>query len=192
MAQFSRSLWLQSARWELRALPSLCFSRNLWYTNSLQAIFPFLMIAFMIISISLWSPWFSQPVCIFVPCWVDFPLCLNFISHFQYKIWVLFHNYTQVCFYMHKDFATTIMHELIEQFHNENMEKTRRANAQMIHIRHTYRTFSQSSSLHNQSSLWTFELLHTTLQQKDCTSASFPVTLWPYVNNKVIQTGMKW
>ena len=59
--------------------------------------------------------------------------------------------------------------------------RTRRANAQMIHIRHTYRTSSQSSPLHNQPS-WAFALLHTTLQQNDCTSSQFPITLWPSVN----------
>ena len=36
----------------------------------------------------------------------------------------------------------------------------------------------QSSPLHSQSS-WIFKLLHATLQQNDCTSSSFPVTLWP-------------
>ena len=44
-------------------------------------------------------------------------------------------------------------------------------------IHHTYRTSSQSSFLYNQPS-WTFVLLHPTLQQNDCTSSTFPVTLW--------------
>ena len=60
----------------------------------------------------------------------------------------------------------------------------------MIYIRHTYRTSSQSSSLHNQPS-WTSELLHSTLQQNTCTSLTFPVTLWPWVNIKIIQIGIK-
>ena len=38
---------------------------------------------------------------------------------------------------------------------------------------------------------WTFELLYATLQQNDCTSSRFPVTLWPWMNIKVIQTGIK-
>ena len=53
------------------------------------------------------------------------------------------------------------------------MHYTRRANAQTIHICHTYRTYSQSSPLHNQPS-WTFELLHAALQQNDCKSSTFP------------------
>ena len=68
-------------------------------------------------------------------------------------------------------------------------EKTRRANAQMIHIHHTYRTSSQSSPLHKQLSQ-TSELLHATLQQNNCTISSFLLTLWPWVNIKVIQTGI--
>ena len=43
---------------------------------------------------------------------------------------------------------------------------TSKANAQTIHIRHTYRTCSQSSSLLNQPSR-TFELPHTNLQHND-------------------------
>ena len=68
--------------------------------------------------------------------------------------------------------------------------KARRANAKMIYICHTYRTSSQSSPFHNQSSL-EFELLHATFQQNDCTSSSIPTTLWPWVNVQVIQTGIK-
>ena len=53
---------------------------------------------------------------------------------------------------------------------------TRRANAQTIHIHHTYRTFSKSSHLHNQPSL-IFQLLYATSQQSSCylewTSRSF-------------------
>ena len=37
---------------------------------------------------------------------------------------------------------------------------------------------------------WTCELLHTTLQQNDRTSSSFPVTLRPWVKINVIQTGI--
>ena len=66
----------------------------------------------------------------------------------------------------------------------------RRVNAQTIHIHHTYRTSSQASSLHNQPSR-TFELLHATFQQRNSTSSSFPVTLWPWVNIRVIQTRIK-
>ena len=47
-------------------------------------------------------------------------------------------------------------------------QKKRRANAQTIHIRHTYSTSSQLSSLINQTS-WTLESLHATLQQNECT-----------------------
>ena len=83
----------------------------------------------------------------------------------------------------------------------------RRANAWTIHICNTrllhkqsifaihdyftnnpylqYRTPSQTSPSHNQSSQ-TFELLHATSQQNDCTSSSFPVNLWPWVNIKTI------
>ena len=43
----------------------------------------------------------------------------------------------------------------------------------------------QSSPLHHQPSR-RFELLHTTLQLNNYTSSSFPVTLWPWVNIKVI------
>ena len=39
-----------------------------------------------------------------------------------------------------------------------------------------YRTSSQSSFSHYQAS-WTFEFLHATFQQNDCTSSSDPVTL---------------
>ena len=60
----------------------------------------------------------------------------------------------------------------------------------MIHIRHTYRTSPQSSPWHNQLSPIS-ELLHATLQQNDCTSSSFPINLWPWVNIKVIQTVCK-
>ena len=45
-----------------------------------------------------------------------------------------------------------------------------------ILIRYTYRTSSQSSPLHNQPSR-TFELLHATLEQNDCTHSWFPLTL---------------
>ena len=47
---------------------------------------------------------------------------------------------------------------------------------------------SDPSRLHNLPSR-TFELLHATLQQNDSTSSSFPVTLWPWLNIKVIQKG---
>ena len=47
---------------------------------------------------------------------------------------------------------------------------------QTIHIHHTYSTSLPSSSLYNQPSP-TFQLLHTTLQQNDCPSSKFPVTL---------------
>ena len=42
----------------------------------------------------------------------------------------------------------------------------------------------------NRSS-WTFELLHTILQHNDCTSSSFPVTMWPWVNIRVIETAAR-
>ena len=57
---------------------------------------------------------------------------------------------------------------------------TRRANAQAIHICHSY-WISWSSPLHNQTSQ-TFELSNATLQQNDCTSSRFPLTLWSWVN----------
>ena len=38
---------------------------------------------------------------------------------------------------------------------------------------------------------WTFKLHHATFQHNDETSSSFPVTLWHWVNIKVIQTGIK-
>ena len=52
------------------------------------------------------------------------------------------------------------------------------------------RTSSQSSPFHNQPS-WTFKLLHATLKQNDNTSPGFPVILWPWLNIKVNQTGIK-
>ena len=64
---------------------------------------------------------------------------------------------------------------------------TRGANAQTIYVRHTYRT-PESSPLLNQPSR-TFELLHAILQQNNCTSSSFTLTLWLWVSIKVIQTG---
>ena len=60
----------------------------------------------------------------------------------------------------------------------------------MIHICYTYRTSSQSSPLHNEPS-WTFDLLHATLQQNDCTNSSLPITLWPCVDIEIIQTGIQ-
>ena len=69
---------------------------------------------------------------------------------------------------------------------------TRRANAQrsifviLTGLLHQ----SQSSSLNNQPS-WTFELIRTTLPQNDYTSSNFPVTLWSWVNIKVVQIGIK-
>ena len=62
------------------------------------------------------------------------------------------------------------------KYHGIPQRTTRRANAQMIYIRHTYRTSSQSSPLHNQPSS-KFELFHATLQQNDFTSSTFPLTL---------------
>ena len=47
-----------------------------------------------------------------------------------------------------------------------------------------------SSPFPNQP-LWTSELLHATFQQSDCTSTTFPVTLCPWVNIKINQTGIK-
>ena len=64
----------------------------------------------------------------------------------------------------------------------------RRANAQTIHMRCTYRISLQSSMLHNQP---LFRLLHATVEQNDCESFSFLVTLWPWVKVKVIHTGGK-
>ena len=65
------------------------------------------------------------------------------------------------------------------------MSKTRANNLYL-----PYRTSSQSSPLHNQPS-WTFKLLHATFQQNDSTNYSFSMTLWPWVNIKIIQTGIK-
>ena len=56
---------------------------------------------------------------------------------------------------------------------NKPILLTRRTNAHIIHIRHTYRISSQSSSSHNQPS-WTSELPQATSQQNDCTSSRFP------------------
>ena len=68
--------------------------------------------------------------------------------------------------------------------HEKLKTKTWRANDDALHNPHTYRT-----------SLWpspsqTFELLHGTLQQNDCAASFFPLTLWPRVNSKVIQTSI--
>ena len=38
---------------------------------------------------------------------------------------------------------------------------------------------------------WTFELLHATLQLNECTSSCLPITLWPWINIKVIKTGIE-
>ena len=54
------------------------------------------------------------------------------------------------------------------------------ANAQTIHIHHAYKTFS-----------WSCALLHATFQHNNCTSSRFPVTLWSWVNIRVIQTGIE-
>ena len=69
-------------------------------------------------------------------------------------------------------------------------KQTTRANAQILHICHTCMTSSQSANLHIQPSR-TFELLYLTLQKNDCTSSRFHVTLWLWVNTKLIQTGIK-
>ena len=53
---------------------------------------------------------------------------------------------------------------------------TRRANAQTFYIRHIYRTSLQSLPLRNQPSRIS-EILHANLQQNDCVSPTFPVTL---------------
>ena len=55
------------------------------------------------------------------------------------------------------------------------MRIPRKANAQTIHIRHTYRISLKSSPLHHQLSR-TFGLLRATLQQNNCTRSSFPIT----------------
>ena len=57
----------------------------------------------------------------------------------------------------------------------DQTRQTKRAQSRTIHIRRTFWTSSQSSPLHNQPSR-TFDLLHATLQQNDCTSSSRPVT----------------
>ena len=67
---------------------------------------------------------------------------------------------------------------------------TRRANAQELHTCHIQGTCLQASPLHNQPLQHTFGLLHACLQQNDCTSSNFPVSLWPW-EVKVIQTGIK-
>ena len=48
----------------------------------------------------------------------------------------------------------------------------------------------QLSFLHNQPSC-TFELLQATLQHSEWTCSSFSLTLWPWVNIKVIRNGIK-
>ena len=56
----------------------------------------------------------------------------------------------------------------------------------MLHICSVYRSSLKSSPLHNQPSQL-FGVLHVTLQVNDCTSSSFPVTLWPSMKVKIIQ-----
>ena len=57
-------------------------------------------------------------------------------------------------------------------------------NAQVIHTRQTYRSFFL---IHNQSSQ-TFGLLHATIKQNDVISYGFPVSFWPWIGVKVVQT----
>ena len=61
---------------------------------------------------------------------------------------------------------------------------------QMIHICQMYRTSSKPFPLHNQPPQ-TFEPLQATLQQKESTRSSLPITLCSWVNIRVIQTGIK-
>ena len=109
-------------------------------------------------------------------------------THFEKK-WIIRIRSQSSSFYKRESIQCMLSPlELINE-----VQRTRRANAQMIHICHNYRTSSQSSSSLNQPSTWsrTFELLHTTLQHKDATSSSFSVILWPWVYTKVIQTESK-
>ena len=61
-----------------------------------------------------------------------------------------------------------------------NFFHTRRANAQTVYVRYSYRTSLKLSLLNNEPSQ-TCGMLHATLQQNCCTSSSFPVTLWPWL-----------
>ena len=69
--------------------------------------------------------------------------------------------YVLLCFLPSVAFCSGWNHLYLFPSNSHLTWKTSRANAQTIHNRHTYRTSSQSSPLHNQPSL-TFELLHTT------------------------------
>ena len=60
----------------------------------------------------------------------------------------------------------------------------------MIHIRHMCRISLQSSPLHYQP-LQKLGLLHSTLQQNNCTRSSFFITVWPWERDRVIQTAIK-
>ena len=81
--------------------------------------------------------------------------------------------------------CTTVYFNLLQTFHKheEQMHK------QSIFTILTGLLQSHFHCKHNQPS-WTFELLHATLQQNDCTNYSFPVTLWSWINIMVIQTGI--
>ena len=68
-----------------------------------------------------------------------------------------------------------------------NKQTTSSSNAQMNHIRHTYKTLLKSSPLHNQP-LWIFRLLQSS---SNCTTEWFPITLWSWVKIKTNQTGIK-
>ena len=70
---------------------------------------------------------------------------------------------------------------------NKYFNKTQ--NAQMIHILHSYRSSLKSSPSHNWQCPVSW-LFHSTLQQNDCTSSSFPIALSPWVKVKVIHSGI--
>ena len=57
-------------------------------------------------------------------------------------------------------------------YHIIHLNQTRRANFQMIHLHHTYRTYSQSAHQSDEP----FGLLHATLQQNDYTCFRYPRT----------------
>ena len=97
----------------------------------------------------------------------------------QLKVWKYFIDYVQQGFKL----------EHYCDRENKDRERLAKQEEQMLKwsiFAITYKAVSQSSPLNNQTS----ELFHAALQHNDCTSSSFPVTLWPWVNIKVIQTGI--
>ena len=108
------------------------------------------------------------------------------------------HACTHTHTHTHHIFATTAASEIKGPLRFKNKKNqwwvsfafsgsrlTRKANAQMIHIRHVYRASFQASTIPK------FWQLQTTFTYNDCTRTSFLVISWPSVKVKIIQTDIK-